>query len=99
MNEVIQALSEEMQQIKAEVPNSRWFLFGSSTTAKRSAQDIDLLLVCKNASDCVIIRNKLDSICAQFPIHLLIMTEGEEAELNFIKEQKAIEMISGTALV
>ena len=98
MNKVLQALFNEMQRIKAEVPDSRWFLFGSSTATKRPARDIDLLVVCKNAFDCVIIRRELDSICMQFPIHLMIMTESEESELTFIKGQKATEMASSTAL-
>jgi hypothetical protein len=89
---VVRALSKEMQRIRVQVPNSKWFLFGSVTTARRPLGDVDFLVVCKNATDCVTIRSELDSICAQFPVHLLIMSESEESEVNFIKDQRAIEI-------
>jgi hypothetical protein len=90
---VVRALSSEMQRIKVRVPSSKWFFFGSITTSKRPVRDFDLLIVCKTASDCIAVRSELDLICTQFPIHLLIMTEREESEVNFIKDEEAIEMI------
>lgn len=89
---VVRALSNEMQRIRLQVPNSKWFLFGSVTSTRRPVGDVDFLVVCKNAADCVTIRSELDTICAQFPVHLLIMSESEESEVNFIKDQRAIEI-------
>jgi hypothetical protein len=34
----------------------------------------------------------LASICAQLPIHLLLMTASEETEVKFIQGQSAVEM-------
>jgi hypothetical protein len=89
---VVQALSKEMQRIRVQVPSSKWFLFGSITTVRRPVRDVDFLVVCKNDADCVTIRSELGSICAQFPVHLLIMSESEESEVDFIKDQRAIEI-------
>jgi predicted nucleotidyltransferase len=82
----------EMQRIRARVPTSRWFLFGSITTTKRPVGDIDLLVVCKTKVDCTTVRAELVSISAQFPIHLLLMTPSEEAEVKFIHAESAVEI-------
>ena len=91
----VRALHEEMQRIRALVSTSRWFLFGSITTTKRPVGDIDLLVVCETTADCTIVRTELTSICARFPIHLLLMTRREEGEINFIRSEKAVEMTYG----
>lgn len=86
------ALYEEMQRVKARLPTSRWFFFGSITTAKGPVADIDLLVVCKTNDDCSTVRNELGSICSRFPLHLLLMTQTEEAEVEFIQGQGAVEI-------
>jgi hypothetical protein len=88
----VRALYEEMQRIRARVPTSRWFLFGSITMTKRPVGDIDLLVVCKTKADCTTVRAELAPISAQFPIHLLLMTPSEEAEVKFIHAESAVEI-------
>jgi hypothetical protein len=92
------ALYEEMQRIRARVPTSRWFFFGSITATKRPVGDIDLLVVCKTTIDCVTVRTELACICSRFPIHLLLMTKSEEAEVKFIQAQSALEITSSEAI-
>lgn len=89
---VIAALHEEMQRIRTRLPSSRWYLFGSITTAKRPVEDIDLLVVCDADRDCESVRAELASICLRFPIHLLLMTPCEEEEVKFIQSEKAREV-------
>jgi hypothetical protein len=86
-------LNDEVCRIRALIPNSRWFLFGSITTANRPIRDIDLLVVCEKSTDCEAIRSELASLCCDFPIHLLLMTRDEEDELKFIEEQLAVEVV------
>lgn len=88
----VRALREEMQRIRARVPTSRWFFFGSITTAKRPVSDIDLLVVCKTTADCATVRAGLVSICARFPVHLLLMTSTEEMEVKFIQGESPVEI-------
>jgi hypothetical protein len=93
----VRALYGELHRITARVPTSRWYLFGSITTTKRPVGDIDLLVVCETAA-CKLIRAELAPICARYPIHLLLMTASEEAEVNFIKGESAVEITSGTTI-
>jgi predicted nucleotidyltransferase len=95
---VLRALYEEMQRIRAQAPTSRWFLFGSITTAERPLGDIDLLVVCKTTANCATVRVELAAICARFPIHLLLMTSREEAEVKFIQSESAVEITPGEAI-
>jgi hypothetical protein len=88
----LRALHDEFQRIRGRIPTSRWFFFGSITTTKRAVRDIDLLVVCETATECIAVRADLASICAQFPIHLLLMTRREEAELKFIHGESAVEL-------
>lgn len=88
----IRALHEEMQRIRVRVPASRWFLFGSIVTTMRPFGDIDLLVVCKTAAECATVRAALVSVCARFPIHLLLMTLSEESEVKFVQSENAIEI-------
>jgi predicted nucleotidyltransferase len=94
----LRVLYAEMQRIRARVPTSRWFFFGSITTTKRPVGDIDLLVVCKNTSDCTTVRAELASICARFPVHLLLMTSSEEAEVKFIRSESAVEITPGKTI-
>jgi predicted nucleotidyltransferase len=91
----VRALYEEMQRIRVRVPTSRWFFFGSITRTKRPLGDIDLLVVCKTTAHCTSVRAELVSICARFPIHLLLMTPSEEAEVKFIQRESAVEITLG----
>lgn len=88
----VDALYQEVRRIKSRLPTSRWFLFGSAVTAKSPASDIDLLVVCNDAVDCTTVRTELASICTRFPIHLLLMTPDEEAEVQFIESERATEI-------
>ena len=88
----VHALYEEMQRLRARVPTSRWFFFGTITTTKRPVGDIDLLVVCKTTANCTTVRAGLASICVRFPFHLLLMTPSEEAEVKFIQDQRAVEI-------
>jgi hypothetical protein len=87
------AIYEEMRRIRVNVPTSRWFFFGSITTTKRPVGDIDLLVICTTTPDCATVRTELTSICARFPIHLLLMTRDEEAEAKFIQGEGAVEIV------
>lgn len=88
------ALYKEMQRISVRVSTGQWYLFGSITTTKRPVGDIDLLVVCETDADCATMRVELTSICARFPIHLLLMTSSEEAEVKFVEAQRAVKMAS-----
>jgi hypothetical protein len=86
----------EMARIVELVPRSKWYLFGSIISNKCPVSDIDLLVVCENFTDCAKVRSGLAAVCAEFPIHLLLMTQVEEAEVNFIEGEQALEIECAT---
>ena len=59
---------------------------------KRPVGDIDLLVVCKISADDAMVRAELAPVCSRFPIHLLLMTPAEEAEVKFIQGESAVEI-------
>lgn len=63
------------------------YLFGSARRAESTWSDIDILIVCKLDEDGQLARNKLHSLCLQYPIHLLIMTFEEQTEFDFIRSE------------
>jgi predicted nucleotidyltransferase len=89
---VVDIVRNEMVQLTKLIPRSKWYLFGSVTTTRRPVSDIDLLVVCENDADCTAVRSGLAKVCAEFPIHLLLMTQAEETEVNFIESARALEI-------
>jgi hypothetical protein len=89
---LLKILLEEVRRVRVQARRSRWYLFGSITTARRPVGDIDLLVVCETSDECSLVRSELGLICSQWPIHLLLMTVSEEAEVRFIEGQGAVEI-------
>lgn len=88
----VAAIRDVMAGLLDFVPHSKWYIFGSTFSNRGPANDIDLLVVCESASDCATVRFGLAATCTDFPIHLLLMTQAEETETNFIVGERAIEL-------
>jgi hypothetical protein len=69
-----------------------WYGFGSFFMGSDLFSDIDLLAVCTTVEETSVIRAKLAALCGEWPVHLLIMTESEAAETDFIKSQLCIPL-------
>lgn len=70
-----------------------WFGFGSFFTENASFSDIDLLAVCATVEQASSIRTEMATVFDDWPVHLLIMTESEAAETNFIQSQQCIPIL------
>jgi len=92
-NYAISLLRREAEKISEIVPSSKWYLFGSVTKNARLASDIDLLVVCKNASELLQVRRELETVCLKFPIDLLLMTDEDEKESSFIQAQNCQHLL------
>jgi predicted nucleotidyltransferase len=88
----LNVVGSEKARIVELVPRSKWYLFGSVTSSKHPVGDIDLLVVCESSADCARVRARLADVCTELPIHLILMTQGEEAEVSFIKGVNALEL-------
>ncbi len=61
-----------------------WYGFGSYFRGQAAFSDIDILVVCRTTASSTFIRARTVELCARWPLHLVIMTEDEEAEANFL---------------
>lgn len=73
--------------LQEKLPNTKWYGFGSFFQGQSSFNDIDLLAVCCDAREVLSVRRALYELSAAWPIHLIIMTDSEEAETEFIFRQ------------
>ncbi|NHR07911.1 hypothetical protein HA052_22210 [Chromobacterium haemolyticum] len=73
--------------LQEKLPNTKWYGFGSFFHGQSSFNDIDLLAVCRDASEVLSVRSALYELSSVWPIHLIIMTDSEEAETDFIFRQ------------
>jgi hypothetical protein len=73
--------------LQKDLPNTQWYGFGSFFQGKSSFNDVDLLAVCRDAGEALSVRSTLCELEATWPIHLIIMTDSEEAETEFIFRQ------------
>jgi predicted nucleotidyltransferase len=62
----------------------KWFLFGSLLNGKGPIHDVDLLAVVPNDRGAVQLRKVAADHLKFNPIHLTIMTQDEEKEMNFV---------------
>lgn len=89
---VLPRVLARLSEIRATVADARTFLFGSITTERRPARDVDVLVVCARDSDGDEVRALMSPVSDLFPIHLLIMTVEEQAEVNFVVGVGALEV-------
>ncbi len=81
-----------LEQVRVSLESARTFLFGSITNGRRPAGDLDVLVVCADEADTDRARKIMSPACADYPVHLMIMTFAEESELEFIAGVGAIEV-------
>ncbi|MGH8243272.1 MAG: hypothetical protein ACRETY_07990 [Steroidobacteraceae bacterium] len=81
-----------LEQVRAAIAGAQTFLFGSITTGRRPAGDLDVLVVCADEADSARARIIMSPPCTYFPVHLTIMTFAEETDLDFIAGVGAIEV-------
>jgi hypothetical protein len=89
-DEALLSVLQEAKQLACHLPEAVWYGFGSYFNGQRSFGDIDILIVCRTTKDAIIVRAKMGDVCAYWPLHLLIMTDDEEAETTFVASQGCI---------
>ena len=70
--------------LREELPSINWYGFGSYFKGQLVFGDIDILVVCRSPQEATKIRTQTAKLCERWPLHLLIMTEDEALETNFI---------------
>jgi predicted nucleotidyltransferase len=90
--EIIEYLRVEVATVSREIPNTTCFLFGSAAINALAASDVDVLILCSGDEEAITVRQKLAGTCLHFPLHLLVVTQEEERELNFIATQSCLRI-------
>ena len=73
--------------LRGNFPTTEWYGFGSFFNREGSFSDIDILAICSDENEALGIRGALSELATAWPIHLIVMTENEEIETNFIVRQ------------
>lgn len=79
-------------RMDAQVQGTRWYLFGSALNDPSTAADIDVLIVCSCHADADVLRACVDQDSIQRPLHLSILTDIEEAEVQFVVRQACVRL-------
>ncbi len=88
------AYQDILVAIHADNPShTAWYGFGSFFRESNSFSDIDVLAVCADVERASAIRQEMATVCNDWPVHLLIMTESEVEETNFIQSQQCILLL------
>ena len=97
------SLEADIIKARNQSPGTRWYGFGSFFRGQPVFCDIDLLVVCREQEDAVLVRKLTAECCARWPIHLIVMTESEEAETDFVATAQALDLdqwkMGGVSLV
>ena len=91
-DELILSLRTEAERISKLSPDAVWYLFGSTLEAFERAADIDVLVLCASNYAVALVRHELQDACMSLPLHLVLLTREEEAELKFISMQGCVQV-------
>ena len=86
----LREILEEAKRFARRLPEAVWYGFGSYFKGQDSFGDIDVLVVCPTTTDAIFVRAETESICTRWPLHLVIMTEDEQAETGFVASEGCI---------
>ena len=83
----------EILRVNQLMKDVKWYMFGSFLKAPDQANDIDILVVYRSDNTADIVRRELREVATRLPIHLLFLSESEEAELQFVDSQRCVPIL------
>ena len=98
VNETIASIRAVAAQAGLSGDEATWYLFGSLLRAPDAARDVDLLVVTDSSDRGVQLRGWLYDQPTPEPLHLTTMTSREEEALDFIRNERAVEIFPANAL-
>jgi predicted nucleotidyltransferase len=77
---------------------TRWYLFGSSVTGCKNFRDIDLLIVYPDGETAraISLMNLLEEVPAAWNLDLVVLSQAEESEVDFIAYQHGVLVWPGS---
>lgn len=76
-----------LAEVREDLPRTRWYGFGSFFSGEDAFSDIDVLAVCSDVGEAGQVRSVLARLASTWPIHLIVMTEAEAVETDFVHRQ------------
>lgn len=76
----------------AELRRCDVYVFGSVLDANTGVSDVDVLVVYHASDDVASIREAITPLTFRFPLDVTYMSESEESEFEFIRDQNAIRL-------
>ncbi len=89
-NNLESSIASLATQANSLIGPASWYLFGSARRHSENISDIDLLIVCKSHEMADAFRGAVNIDALVRPIHLSILTEAEERELDFVNQQDCL---------
>jgi hypothetical protein len=90
-DDVVVDIVYEARRLAPLAHKATWYGFGSYFQGK-SFSDIDVLIVCLTTEDAIVMRAATVELCMRWPIHLMIMTEDEQSETDFVGSERCVEL-------
>lgn len=85
--QVITSLRELASSLGAKAEGAQWYLFGSVDRDEPSAEDIDLMILCKSDDQADALRQVIDPDGLVLPLHLALLTFDEAAQIDAVGMQ------------
>lgn len=86
---VIANLRELATSLGSGTDGTVWHLFGSVERDEPTAEDIDLMILCKNDEQADELRRNIDPDALMLPLHLALMTYEEASEIDAVGLQNS----------
>jgi predicted nucleotidyltransferase len=86
---IVASLRDLARQVGAIADGSEWHLFGSVDRDDLNASDIDLIILCIDASQADALRHAIDPDSLPLPLHLSLLTYAEAMEVDAVRIQHA----------
>lgn len=92
---LLRRLSVDATRVALAVPNVRLFVFGTLLHGKGWPADVDILLVYNDELEAAHARALLRTTLHDLPIHILLLSVAEEAQLGFVACERCLEIGRG----
>ena len=83
-DEAFADILQTAKRLEEHLPGATWYGFGSFFRLQTACSDIDVLIVCPTDDHATFVTSKTTCLCAEWPLHLLIMNKVEQAETDFV---------------
>lgn len=86
------ALRDLAIHLGATADCSEWHLFGSVDRNEPKASDIDLMILCVDASQANGLRQAIDPDVLSLPLHLSLLTYDEAMQIDVVRLQRSTKI-------